>query len=81
MRDNNTKYFHNYENMRRKDNYIWDILNHQSMSFFTTVDIQGEVVHYFKEIFCQRQGLFVVDQIWGIVEYPQMFDVDTNAHM
>ncbi|MCY6488450.1 hypothetical protein, partial [Actinobacillus pleuropneumoniae] len=74
----NTKFFQCYANHRRKVNTIWEISDVDGNCFQSQHEITNLVVTHFEQAYRRRDLECGEEQVWGVSEYPLMFDEEVN---
>eukprot|EP00253_Pinus_taeda_P005909 PITA_05909 len=77
--DKNTQLFHRYANHKRKVNSIWEISDAEGNQVQTQQEITRLAIARFEWAYRCRDLECAEDQVWGINEYPMMFDEEVNS--
>jgi hypothetical protein len=80
-RDNNTKFFHHYENFRKNLNTIWDIKVEDRTSVSSFKEKVEAGVRHFQNIFSSQAG-FPIQEILEVVgKFPSVFTKEMNQSL
>lgn len=71
--DLNTHFFHCFANQRRINNVIWEVRDGNGNTICGQNDLQEDVARHFKNIFTQRRGISITNQLNVIQLFPSFF--------
>jgi hypothetical protein len=77
--DNNTNFFHNFANYRRKSKHLWDILDESGDVVLGQENIKKEAVKYFKEMYKEQAPPTSNEQVRVAALFKKMMTED-EAH-
>ena len=71
--DTNKTFFHNFANLRRDNNSIWELNDKNGFLLHYQKYLEKGVVKYFKYVYSNGENLNLLDQLKVIKNYPRIF--------